>query len=76
MADSEKPGRSPRQQASEAYDARTRLVLDQVEKENAASVVKTARLKALRLEKEAQDQAASLQAPEKPKPRKRARQIS
>jgi hypothetical protein len=54
-----------------ASDQRSRAVLDQIEKERAASDAKTARLKALRLEKEAQDRAAAAQNPAPPKPRRK-----
>jgi hypothetical protein len=44
--------------ATTASDQRTRMVLDQVEKERVASDAKTLRLKALRLAKEAEEEAA------------------
>ena len=55
-----------------ASDQRTRMVLDQVEKERAATDAKTARLKALRLAKEAEEraQAAKNPAPSKPRPKR------
>ena len=40
-----------------ASELRSRAVLDQIEKERAASDAKTARLRALRLAKEAEDKA-------------------
>jgi hypothetical protein len=43
------------------------MVLDQVEKERVASDAKTARLKALRLAKEAEEEAAKAAAPPKVK---------
>jgi hypothetical protein len=46
-----------------ASELRSRAVLDQIEKERAATDAKTARLKALRLAKEAEDAAASAAAP-------------
>jgi hypothetical protein len=54
-----------------ASDQRSRAVLDQIEKERAASDAKTARLKALRLEKEALERAAAAQTPPLPKPRRK-----
>jgi hypothetical protein len=54
-----------------ASDQRSRAVLDQIEKDRAASDAKTARLKALRLAKEAQDKAAGGQNPSPPKPRRK-----
>jgi hypothetical protein len=41
-----------------ASELRSRAVLDQIEKERAASDAKTARLRALRLAKEAEERAA------------------
>jgi hypothetical protein len=54
-----------------ASEQRSRAVLDQIEKERAASDAKTARLKALRLAKEAEEraQAAAKPAPPPAKPR-------
>jgi len=43
------------------------MVLDQVEKERVANDAKTARLKALRLAKEAEEEAAKAAAPPKAK---------
>jgi hypothetical protein len=54
-----------------ASDQRTRMVLDQVEKERAATDAKTARLKALRLAKEAEDKTKTVQAPSPAKPRRK-----
>ena len=54
-----------------ASDQRTRMVLDQVEKERAATDAKTARLKALRLAKEAEDKTKTVQAPAPAKPRRK-----
>ena len=50
-----------------ASDQRSRAVMDQIEKERAAADAKTARLKALRLAKEAEErvQAAKNPAPSK-----------
>ena len=75
MADTRKaPPGARAQAASTASDQRTRMVLDQVEKERVASDVKTARLKALRLAKEAEDRAYALANPPPPKPaRKRVK---
>jgi len=54
-----------------ASDQRSRAVLDQIEKERAASDAKTARLKALRLAKEAEDKATASQNPTPGKPRRK-----
>lgn len=43
-----------------AYDRRTELVREMVEKESAAQDAKTARLRALRLAKEAEDRTAEV----------------
>lgn len=43
-----------------ASDLRSRAVLEQIEKERAATDAKTARLKALRLAKEAEDRAEAI----------------
>ncbi len=64
-------GMSPpklRPNAETVHDQRTALVKDMVAKENAALDAKTARLKALRLAKEAAEPAAP---PPPPKTRKR-----
>jgi hypothetical protein len=53
--------------ATTASDQRTRMVLDQVEKERVASDAKTVRLKALRLAKEAEEEAAKAAEPVKAK---------
>jgi len=55
-----------------ASEVRSRAVLDQIEKERAATDAKTARLKALRLAKEAEEraQAALKPAPAKPRPKR------
>lgn len=62
-----------------ASDQRSRAVMDQIEKERAAADAKTARLKALRLAKEAEERAqeaiksaAKTQnpAPSKPRPKR------
>ena len=50
-----------------ASDQRSRMVLDQIEKERAATDAKTARLKALRLAKEAEDRTKIVQPPAKPR---------
>jgi hypothetical protein len=52
-----------------ASEVRSRAVLDQIEKERAASDAKTARLKALRLAKEAEEKAQNAQKPAAAKPR-------
>jgi len=49
-----------------ASDQRSRAVMDQIEKERAAADAKTARLKALRLAKEAEDAEAAKNAPPPP----------
>jgi hypothetical protein len=57
------------QAAFSASEQRTRLVLAEVEKERAATDAKTAKLKALRLAKEAEDKAIAAQNPAPAKPR-------
>jgi len=52
-----------------ASELRRRAVLDQIEKERAATDAKTARLKALRLAKEAEEKTSASQKP--PAPAKR-----
>ena len=52
-----------------ASEVRSRAVLDQIEKERAATDAKTARLKALRLAKEAEERARAAQNPPSAKPR-------
>ena len=47
------------------------MVLDQIEKERAATDAKTARLKALRLAKEAEEKSRTVQAPTPTKPRRK-----
>ncbi|HKY18927.1 MAG TPA: hypothetical protein VJL82_08330 [Rhizomicrobium sp.] len=54
-----------------ASDQRSRMVLDQIEKERAATDAKTARLKALRLAKEAEDKATTAQNPAPGKTRRK-----
>lgn len=54
-----------------ASDQRSRMVLDQIEKERAAADAKTARLKALRLAKEAEEKAAEALKPAPSKPRRK-----
>ena len=54
------------QMTQSASESRDKMVKDMIEKERAATDAKTARLKALRLEKEAAE-------PSPPAPRKRAR---
>jgi hypothetical protein len=49
-----------------ASELRSRAVLDQIEKERAATDAKTARLKALRLAKEAEESAKGSQKTAKP----------
>jgi len=74
MADTRKaPPGARAQAASTASDQRTRMVLDQVEKERVASDAKTARLKALRLAKEAEEEAAKAAAPPKAKAKVKAK---
>ena len=61
---------------SDAWDRRTSLVKQELAAANAASDAKTARLKALRLEKERVDAEASANAPEAAAPvRKRIKRI-
>jgi len=52
-----------------ASDQRSRAVLDQIEKERAATDAKTARLKALRLAKEEEERALKAAQPAVSKPR-------
>jgi hypothetical protein len=59
-----------RMSAEAVYDQRTALVRDMMEKESAAQDAKTARLRALRLAKEAEDKAAGKLPPAKPKGRR------
>jgi hypothetical protein len=54
-----------------ASDQRSRMVLDQIEKERAATDAKTAKLKALRLAKEAEEKSRTVQAPTPTKPRRK-----
>lgn len=49
-----------------ASELRSRAVLDQIEKERAASDAKTARLRALRLAKEAEEKAQAAQKAAQP----------
>jgi hypothetical protein len=59
------------------HDRRTELVKEMVAKENAALDAKTARLRALRLAKEAEDRAAGGEPPAKPlKPRAKVKRIN
>lgn len=60
----------PTDTAADVWQTRTDLVKKQLAAESAANDAKTARLKALRLEKEAQDAEAARRAPA-PKTRKR-----
>lgn len=53
-----------------ASEQRSRAVLDQIEKERAAIDAKTARLKALRLAKEAEERAQAAQKAAQPAPSK------
>ena len=55
----------------DAWEKRTELVKLQTNAESAANDAKTARLKALRLEKEAQDAEAARLNPPQPKKRKK-----
>ena len=59
------------QAAFSASEQRSRMVLDLVEKERAATDAKTAKLKALRLAKEAEDRATAAQNPAPAKPRRK-----
>jgi hypothetical protein len=72
MADSQRRKPAPRTAdgVMQALDKRTELVRREVAAANAATDAKTARLKALRLEKEAQDaEAARLLAEQSPRPK-------
>jgi len=72
MADSQRRKPAPRTAdgVMQAMDKRTELVRREVAAANAATDAKTARLKALRLEKEAQDaEAARLLAEQSPRPK-------
>jgi hypothetical protein len=72
MADSQRRKPAPRTAdgVMQALDKRTELVKREVAAANAATDAKTARLKALRLEKEAQDAEAARLAAEKAPPPK------
>lgn len=59
------------QQAATAADLRTQLVKEQLAQERAATDAKTARLKALRLAKEAEDAAQTASHPAPAKPRRK-----
>lgn len=61
---------SPRDRAA-AADKRTQLVKDQMAKESAALDARTAKLKALRLAKEAQDRETAISHPAPPKPKRK-----
>jgi hypothetical protein len=61
----------PRANSETVYDQRTQLVKDMMFKHSAAQDAKTARLKALRLEKEAAE--GPKPAPPAPKPKARAK---
>lgn len=64
------------QAAQSASEQRTRLVKDMMAKESAATDAKTARLKALRLAKEAEDAAALAASPPAAKTRARKARAS
>lgn len=61
---------SPRDRAA-AADKRTELVRNLLAKESAALDAKTARLKALRLAKEAEDRETTVSHPAPPKPKRK-----
>lgn len=61
---------SPRDRAA-AADLRTQLVKDQMAKESAMLDARTARLKALRLAKEAEDKETAVSHPAPPKPKRK-----
>lgn len=61
---------SPRDRAA-AADKRTQLVKDQMAKESAALDARTAKLKALRLAKEAEDRETAISHPAPPKPKRK-----
>jgi hypothetical protein len=65
------PALTRAQAAFSASEQRSRMVLEQVEKERAATDAKTAKLKALRLAKEAEDKAIADQNPAPAKPRRK-----
>ena len=69
MATKPPPPVTRAQAAFSASEQRSRMVLDQIEKERAATDAKTARLKALRLAKEADEKAKAAQNPPPAKPR-------
>ena len=65
------------QAAFSASEQRSRAVMDQIEKERAAADAKTARLKALRLAKEAEEQAqAAVKAAQNPPARSRSKRAT
>jgi hypothetical protein len=73
MTKAKNPPNSRANAAQTASDQRTILVKELTAKENAATDAKTARLKALRLEREAEEATARAAAPPAPaKPRKRS----
>lgn len=72
MNPSKKSATRTAQAAFDAWEKRTQLVRLQTNAESAANDAKTARLKALRLEKEARDaEAARLNPQAAPQPKKR-----
>jgi hypothetical protein len=71
MATKPPPPVTRAQAAFSASEQRSRMVLDQIEKERAATDAKTAKLKALRLAKEAEDKAIAAQNPVPAKPRRK-----
>jgi len=69
------PKDEARSRADNAFTAsqqRDDIVKREIEKERAAIIAKSARLKALRLAKEAADREAAALLPPKPEPKKRA----
>ncbi len=69
---SRKGGARTSNSVQEVWEKRTELVKKQTNAESAANDAKTARLKALRLEKEKQDAAEAAANPPPPAPKKRA----
>lgn len=63
----------PRPNSETVYDQRTQLVKDMMSKESAAQDAKTARLKALRLEKEAAQAPPPAPVKSKPAPKAKAK---
>ena len=74
MADFNDKQKGPANRAQTAFSAseqRDKLIRQEIEKQRVATDVKTAKLKALRLAKEAEDRAAALANPPPPKASKK-----